>query len=290
MGYTLFYIDDYLYYLCSHIRIFSDEYSENMRDMGVFEISAHRGIPKLAPENTIPSLLLALRSEADYIEFDVHRTLDGKLVVIHDSSLRRITNGSGIVEFLPYKYLRRLDAGFWFSDRFRGTHIPLLHEALELLSPWPKRIIIDIKSRNATTKILDVVSEFGIENKVIIASRIISELLVAKEKADSIQRMLISETIPDAMKMANLIEPNIVAPTRKDSVWERDIEYAHEQGIRINIGIINDPIEASIFSKIGADILTTDNAYLLAKVRKIGLQRKTFKNMEKPLSNSLFCL
>ena len=96
-------------------------------------IIAHRGASAEAPENTVAAFRLARRYRAGLVELDVHQTKDGRLVVIHDATLRRTTGCEATVGHLTLAQLRRLDAGSWFSPRFRGEPIPTLEEALASL-------------------------------------------------------------------------------------------------------------------------------------------------------------
>lgn len=92
---------------------------------------AHRGASAHAPENTLAAFKEAIRLGADLIECDVHLSADDVPVIIHDDTVERTTNGRGAVAALACARLRRLDAGAWFSPRFRGERIPTLEEALE---------------------------------------------------------------------------------------------------------------------------------------------------------------
>ncbi|HKB07240.1 MAG TPA: glycerophosphodiester phosphodiesterase family protein [Candidatus Polarisedimenticolia bacterium] len=92
---------------------------------------AHRGASARAPENTLAAFREAIRLGADAIELDVQLSADGVPMVIHDDTVDRTTNGHGSVACLASRDLRRLDAGAWFSSRFRGERIPTLEEALE---------------------------------------------------------------------------------------------------------------------------------------------------------------
>ncbi|MDC4232231.1 glycerophosphoryl diester phosphodiesterase [Actinomyces sp. B33] len=94
-------------------------------------IYAHRGAPTLAPENTIAAFSKAMEAGATWIEFDVDVIADGSLIVIHDDTLDRTTNGSGRYYGLDYSAIRRLDAGAWFSDTYRFERIP---EAADVIS------------------------------------------------------------------------------------------------------------------------------------------------------------
>jgi len=93
-------------------------------------IIGHRGASGEAPENTRASFLLAVEQGADIVEMDVHLSADGSLVVIHDPTVDRTTNGHGLVGALTLDHLKALDAGSWFSPRYSGEKIPTLEEVL----------------------------------------------------------------------------------------------------------------------------------------------------------------
>ncbi|TCP58860.1 glycerophosphoryl diester phosphodiesterase [Tumebacillus sp. BK434] len=91
---------------------------------------AHRGAAMLAPENTIPAFDAAVALQAESLELDVQMSRDGVLVVLHDSTVDRTTNGKGAVKELTFAELRALDAGVKFDQTFRGTKVPTLDEVL----------------------------------------------------------------------------------------------------------------------------------------------------------------
>jgi glycerophosphoryl diester phosphodiesterase len=92
---------------------------------------AHRGASGYAPENTIAAFDKAVEMKADYIEIDVQRSKDGELVVIHDTTVDRTTDGSGPVQSLTYEEIRNLDAGSWKGTEFAGEKIPTFDEILD---------------------------------------------------------------------------------------------------------------------------------------------------------------
>jgi len=108
-------------------------------------ISAHRGYSSDFPENTLPALEAALEAGADVAEIDVRLTRDGKLVLMHDATVDRTTDGSGPVSALSLLEVRKLDAGRWFDRKFAGTRVPTLDEVLA----WSKgRLGILIEMKN----------------------------------------------------------------------------------------------------------------------------------------------
>lgn len=99
--------------------------------MSDFVLIAHRGFSSKAPENTVAAFDLAVESGFTNIELDVQLTADDVPVVIHDSSVDRTTNGSGLVASMTYDQLAQLDAGSWFNARFKDENVPSLQLILE---------------------------------------------------------------------------------------------------------------------------------------------------------------
>jgi glycerophosphoryl diester phosphodiesterase len=95
---------------------------------------AHRGDPEHAPESTLPAFAAAVALGVDMVEFDVHRLADGALVVMHDATVDRCTDGSGALAEMTLAEVRALDAGSWFAAEFAGTRVPTLAETLAAIS------------------------------------------------------------------------------------------------------------------------------------------------------------
>lgn len=96
---------------------------------------AHRGDVEHFPENTLPAIVSAVRKRAPQIEFDVKHTRDRQLVVLHDPTLERTSNGSGRVADFTLPELLRLDFGAWFAPAFAGVRIPTLREVIAAVPP-----------------------------------------------------------------------------------------------------------------------------------------------------------
>ncbi|MED4287264.1 glycerophosphodiester phosphodiesterase family protein [Priestia megaterium] len=105
--------------------------AETTGDLRKVDNVAHRGASAYAPENTIAAFDKAVEMKADYIEIDVQRSKDGKLVVIHDTTVDRTTDGTGKVGNLTFNELRNLDAGSWKGEQFVGAQIPTFDEILD---------------------------------------------------------------------------------------------------------------------------------------------------------------
>lgn len=98
-----------------------------------FLIQAHRGYSGKYPENTLLSFQKAIETGADIVEFDLHLSKDKELIVIHDLTVNRVTDGTGRISELTKEEIKKLDAGTWFDSKFAGERIPTFSETLDLL-------------------------------------------------------------------------------------------------------------------------------------------------------------
>lgn len=139
---------------------------------------AHRGFQSQYPENTMISFMAAVRAGAQFVELDVTFTLDRQVVVIHDETLDRTTNGTGPVHGYSLNELRQLDAGSWFHSRFVGEKIPTLDEVLEQLA-GKAYINLEIKAHDHTARdllgkleqtVVDMVGRRKMQACVLISS------------------------------------------------------------------------------------------------------------------------
>ncbi|MDI9818535.1 MULTISPECIES: glycerophosphodiester phosphodiesterase [unclassified Legionella] len=134
------------------------------------KIIGHRGASAYAPENTMAAFNQALAQGCRYIEFDVMVSVDGEPFVFHDDTLSRTTNGQGKTGLATAEYLQSLDAGRWFSRRYRGEKIPHLREVLEWLTASDVQANIEIKPYPGTTEqttvaVLSHINQYWPENK-----------------------------------------------------------------------------------------------------------------------------
>lgn len=139
-------------------------------------VIAHRGASGTAPENTMAAFRQAVEMGADMIELDVQRTKDGQVVVIHDATLKRTTNGTGEVREHTYAEIEQLDAGSWFGEEqeFAGERVPLLKEVLEYTKD---KCALNIELKNIpyddpglAQAVVDLIRETGFPLEQIIIS------------------------------------------------------------------------------------------------------------------------
>lgn len=134
-------------------------------------VVAHRGDLEHYPENTLAAFESAITRGADVIELDVFLSKDHELVVHHDHTLERTTNGTGYVGDLTLSELKRLDAGSWFSERFTGECIPTLGEVLELGKGWVRfELELRTPTRPFLNRLLAELARHGVEGDVELTS------------------------------------------------------------------------------------------------------------------------
>lgn len=139
---------------------------ERLHDNPSMIVAGHRGYKSDYPENTLLSFREALKAGVDMIEFDLRLSKDGVLMVIHDETVDRTTNGSGKVGDLTLNELKRLDAGGWFGSEFEGLKIPTFAELCALLEADPHVLLnVEVKrsadAKEAADQAVRILSERG---------------------------------------------------------------------------------------------------------------------------------
>ena len=159
-------------------------------------IFAHRGASAYAPENTLSAFNLAVAQGTDAIELDAKLSADGQVVVFHDATLERTTNGTGPVAQKTLAELRALDAGTYFSNQFSGEKIPLLEEVFEAVG---KKTFINIELKNYATpfdqlveKVCALVAKHELEDRVLFSSFNAANLRQAHELMPTVPRGLLA--------------------------------------------------------------------------------------------------
>lgn len=146
-------------------------------DLATPRVVAHRGLMQHAPENTLAGFRACLELRIGF-EFDVAKTSDDQLVVIHDNTLERTTDGTGSVAKLPLEKLRSLDAGKWFDRKFVGTQIPTVNEVLRLVAEYRERpalIAVDLKAEQVEEQVVRLAEQYQVLDRLLFIGRAITE-------------------------------------------------------------------------------------------------------------------
>jgi glycerophosphoryl diester phosphodiesterase len=178
------------------------------QDHRVVAIS-HRGEHLHHPENTIPAFETAIQLGADFIEVDVQTTADGKLVLSHDSTVNRCTNGTGEVRNLTFDEIERLDAGVKTAPEFTGTRIPTFDEVLKLAHG---RIGVYVDLKNATAQaIVDAIRKADMVERVVIYRGGIPLLKEIQAIDPRLKVMPESRTVDNVKDAIESLHPKVIA-------------------------------------------------------------------------------
>ena len=148
------------------------------------EIIGHRGLLREAPENTLANFAACMELGLGF-ELDVRRTKDGVLVVLHDETVDRTTNGKGKVADLSLAEVQKLDAGKWFDPAFAGQRVPTLEEVFVLIRDRKSKalVAVDLKidDANYESDIVALATKHGIVNQLVFIGRAIDQPAVRKK-------------------------------------------------------------------------------------------------------------
>lgn len=143
------------------------------RYLAVREIIAHRGSSGDRPENTMSSFRRAIDVGATAIEIDLRTSSDGHLVILHDSSVARTTDGEGEISALSLGQIQKLDAGSKFDKQYAGERIPTFADVCQTAKSSKVRLLLDLKENGGeyARKIAALIRQYGIQDKVIVGVR-----------------------------------------------------------------------------------------------------------------------
>jgi glycerophosphoryl diester phosphodiesterase len=224
-------------------------------------VIGHRGGKALAPENTLTAFRNAIRLGADYVEIDVRATRDGPLILMHDQTVDRTTDGSGAVRDLDFAAIRRLDAGSKFASHYAGEKVPTLDEALELCRG---KINIYLDHKEAPVpQVLAALKKHRMEKYVVIYAGV----QVLQEWKRLAPQLPVMPSVPDRYRReggieafraelpAEVLDGNLVE-------WTPElVAQAHAAGAKVyvdNLGTNDNPEGFGKALAMGVDGIQTD--------------------------------
>lgn len=242
-----------------------------------FMVIAHRGGRSLGPESTLYTFQRAVQAGVDVIEIDLHSTKDGRLVIIHDSTVNRTTNGHGSVDSYILKDLQALDAAYrWSPDggrtyplRGKGITIPTLAEAFTALPAIRMNIEIKESKPEVVARLCDLIRKFKKSDRVMIASFDASQLNRFRSRCPQVATSVGTREafIFYAIQWAHL--ENIYSPPaqalqvpehygRIQVITPHFLKAAHARNLRVHVWTVNDPQHMQRLLKLGVDGIMTD--------------------------------
>ncbi len=251
-------------------------------------VVAHRGDSKHFPENTLEAFLSAVKMGVDVIETDVHLSKDNVVVIWHDETLDRNTNGSGRIEDHVVNELIEFDAGYTFSKDggktfpFRNKGVKLCTFEQALIKCPNQRFNVDLKTKDLkiVEEFIKVVRAHNAEDRVCCASFHLENLLAIRKTApDILTSVTTKEVIPLLFKQKLGILPNKLADRRIifqvpvsqgiiKVITPRFVKMMHQRNAIIMVWTINDENEMIRLFKMGVDSIMTDDPKTVIKVAK----------------------
>ncbi|NOY60488.1 MAG: glycerophosphodiester phosphodiesterase [Calditrichaeota bacterium] len=238
-------------------------------------ICAHRGANHTHPENTLSAFKEAIRLGAHMVEFDVRMTSDGELVIMHDKTVDRTTDGQGVVAEMSFAEIRALDAGAWKDSTFKGEKIPTLAEVLDIM---PRNIWLNVHIKGNTetaVKTAEMIIAKDRKKQAFLACK--AEAAQAVRKIDNSMLLCNMERQDDseeyvigtiAMK-ADFIQ----LKERADEKLPELVKKLKQNHIKINYFRTNSPEKLKKLFEIGVDFPLVDNLKeMMETASKIGIK------------------
>lgn len=228
---------------------------------------AHRGASGYAPENTIAAFDKAVEMKADYIEIDVQRSKDGKLVIIHDTTVDRTTDGTGKVKDLTFEQLRALDAGSFKGEQFKGEKIPTFDEILDRYH-GKTGILIELKTpelypgieESVAQELKERILDHPQNEKIIIQSFNFESMEKMNELLPKVPIGVLTSSQADASEQA-LKEFSAYADYFNPSygiVSEDLVEQVHSLGLKISSWTVSNQETANFLLSMDVDAIITN--------------------------------
>lgn len=229
-------------------------------------IIGHRGASGYCPENTMASYYKAIEMGVDFLEVDIHLSKDGVLVVHHDPTLDRTTNGKGNLRDYTAAELLKLDAGSWFHSRFKNERIPLLSEVLKTFLSDDIGIIIEIKhptlypgieKKLAEELVKSSVGSIG-KNKVMIHSfdinsmRNFHSILPDIPVGLLIKRRISDQKLKEISEFVSFVNP-------KQTMLDQNLKTRiQKQGMKVFTWTVNNKKQIKLFNQMELDGIISD--------------------------------
>jgi glycerophosphoryl diester phosphodiesterase len=263
------------YYSCVLRILFSPDMVEMLPGPVIF---AHRGASAYAPENTLAAFELAFKQGAPAVEFDVKLTSDAQIVVIHDQTVDRTTDGTGKVKKLPLTTLREFDAGSWFSANgappgyFRGEKIPTLDETFETIG---KKMFMNVELTNYATpfdqlipKVVEAVKKHRAEERVLFSSFSPYNLTEAARLLPRVPRgqLILAGNAGVWQRIWGRLSNVQAEHPFLEDVTLNSVADAHAHGRRVHVWTVNAPDDMRRLKSLGVDGIFSDDPLLALQI------------------------
>lgn len=241
-------------------------------------IIAHRGYREKYPENTLASFSAALDAGVEMIELDVMLSKDRKVVVIHDATLERTTDGRGLVSNYTFQELKELDAGSWFDTRFAGERLPALEEVLKMVGD---RTLVNIEIKASAyeahqpadsieRQIIQLVKRNNLRTSVLISSFEwkILENIVSMDGAPHIALLSKHPADKNNFVLCERLKTFSWHPNCQE-LKDEHVEKMHKAGISVFPYNVDSPEEYQRMIQMNVDGVITSDPVMVPKLGSV---------------------
>ncbi|MFJ7825650.1 glycerophosphodiester phosphodiesterase [Psychrobacillus sp. NPDC096623] len=227
------------------------------------KIYAHRGSSGTHPENTLAAFKAAAKLPVHGVEFDVHMTKDHELVVIHDETIDRTSNGTGFIKDMTLTELKEFEFGSWFSPKFKQETIPTLREVLYVFKDTDHHLNIVLKSdifpyEGMEQAVLQMLTDYRLEPRVVISSFNHEMVRKFKQMAPPIETaILFMEVMIEPHKYAELVGADALHVFFPAALRQMGAE-AIASGKKVRTFTVNEEKYADLLKQVGVDAIFTD--------------------------------
>lgn len=250
------------------------------------EVVAHRGAAGKAPENTLAAIRQAIQDGADWVEIDVQETVDGEIVVIHDSDFMKLANVNTKVWDGTLKQLKEIDVGSWFDPKFSNQRVPTLAQALEEVR-GKCRLLIELKyyghDQQLEQRVVDIVEKAGMVDDVAIMSLKYEGIQKIRELRPDWVVGLLSTT---ALGNLSNLDLDFLA-VNMGMATSGFIRRTRAAGKQVFVWTVNDQISMSRMMSLGVDGVITDEPEL---ARNVLIERSGLNSIERLLIHTAVLL
>ena len=255
-------------------------------------VIAHQGGEWLRPSNTLAAFDNAMELGVDVLEMDIHQTQDGVIILMHDATVDRTTDGSGAIKEMSFDEIRALDAGYYWTDddgatypyRGQGIQVPTLEELFQRYPDMRMNIEIKQETPSMVRPFCQLIHDYNMQDKILVATFHQATVEEFREDCPDVITSMVEPEIQlffglNAAYLGALFQApgtafqvpltsSLPVIGEVDVITERFVRVAHSHNIQVHAWTINDPAEMERLIALGVDGIITDRPDLLLEVAK----------------------
>ncbi len=222
---------------------------------------AHRGLSGFERENTIPAFVAAGNHSYYGCECDIHKTIDGHFVVIHDSDTQRVAGSSLIIEESTLEEVKRVELlSMGTNEKSTSLRIPTLKEYIECCKRYNKKCIVEFKGlfkQEDVVEVIEIIKSLEYLENCIFISFYYPNLVFVKEYDNTLPcQFLLVELVEEAVEFA--IKYRIDIDINFHNITKEQVDFIHSHGLKVNVWTVNELCDGERMIEYGVDYITTN--------------------------------